>query len=106
MTKKKATAPKPAAKPAAKKEKQPAPQQETAEGVEKNDPEGVVTTEQETQKKPEPEEKPAPAKGKKKYVVQWDLKLGGDTLTAGDEVTLTNEEAAQFAGSQVIKPKE
>lgn len=41
------------------------------------------------------------------YVVQWDLRLDGRPLQAGDEITATDEElqAMGLAGSAVLRRK-
>lgn len=99
--------------PAQEPTKEPEQAPATVEGAEQDNPEGVVSTEQDAQadaeptKQPDPDpEQPKAAKGAKgaKYIAQWDLEHNRNKYGAGDEVKdLSDEHAKNLLAIGVIK---
>lgn len=92
-------------KSAPAKQAAPAVQADTVEAVEQQDQgtvETVTAIDQDNQADAAEEDEPA-ATG---YVVQWAIKLDGKRYAIGDQIDISDSQAAPFVASGAIKAKE
>lgn len=85
----------------------PTQDEQTVNATEGDQPEDVVTTTQDSDEQPTQDDllTDPPKAGARRYVVQWDVKRDGKRYALGDVIELTDEEAAEFAGSRAIVPE-
>lgn len=94
-------------KSAPAKQAAPAVQADTVEAVEQQDQgtvETVTAIDQDNQADAAEEDEPAAAATG--YVVQWAIKLDGKRYAIGDQIDISDSQAAPFVASGAIKAKE